>query len=88
MLVFVTGDLLQVLNLDISRVPHAKILLTFVATVLTVFIFGITFLVLKSIFFFSPINSIIGKLCIVKCYLFVIPGFIIAGLMDNSYYLC
>lgn len=52
MLVFVTGDLLQVLNLDISRVPHAKILLTFVATVLTVFIFGITFLVLKSIFFF------------------------------------
>lgn len=87
MLVFVTGDLLQVLNLDTSSVPHAKILLTFVATVLTVFIFGITFLVLKSIFF-SPINSIIGKLCIVKCYLFVIPGFIIAGLMDNSYYLC
>lgn len=53
MLVFVTGDLLQVLNLDTSSVPHAKILLTFVATVFTVFIFGITFLVLKSIFF-SP----------------------------------
>lgn len=89
MLIFVIWDIAASVKswLYISRVTHARILLMFVATILTLFIFGLTFLMLKRCFFF-PINNNIGKLFSVKCYLFVIPGFIIAGLMDITYHLC
>lgn len=56
MLIFVIWDIAASVKswLYISRVTHARILLMFVATKLTLFIFGLTFLMLKRVCFFFP----------------------------------